>query len=379
MEATRSWMWPWLCAAVMAVGALVRAAEGPEPATFSLKPVVCKPGDDTGSVGHASTYVRLDRNGQAELPFATASGKLRFKVTGGKIIMDRNDDGRFNAADGEGAAGDQVSEVPVKLAGKDFQYPLSIRTGGNGPEEKPRYAVISGLAHLEAQVGETKVCLIDSNLSGRFGDAHDPEGEQEGDLLQIGSEDKQQPITRYIELDGKIQELKILGECEAIALRLHAGPTAALKVEAREGWKVETRLSHKGGAFVVDAEVGAKCMLLPGAYEIEWVTASSGSRKDDDGEARAEIQLYGGGSKGAPVQIKEGENALSFGPPFKLEFAAARSTEDASDIEITDVALAGAGGDRYRAYNHGSGGGNALNCYIRSGARSEKVSTLGYG
>jgi len=62
--------------------------------------------------------------------------------------------------------------------------------------------------------------------------------------------------------------------------------------------------------------------------------------------------------------------------PQKLDFTAARSTEDDADIEIKEVALVAAGGARSRPSTYGPDG---LACYVRAGGQEQRVASLQYG
>lgn len=356
---------------------LAAAALAADGTTLPLKPVVRTGPSD---VGREYRLVRPDKDGLGEIPFATASGKLRLKLSGQKVLADRNDDGKFDDADGDGAGKGETLKVPIKLAGKAFDYPFSVQFMQLGSRNlaQPQAVYLIGMVHLEAQMGQTVVRLYDTNLNGRFGDISVPDKEP-GDLLQVGAAPRGQPITRYVALDGKIQEFSVVNDGQAVKLQPYTGPTANVKVDAKEGWKVTAALRSSDGGFVGNCEGGAQAALLPGAYRLEQAKAESGPRKDEGGRSRAAIEFYAWGAKDASLQIKEGDSTLAFGPPFKLDFAAVRSTEDEADVNVTEVALIGAGGERYRADNYGSGGDSTMECAVRAAGRDTKVATLAYG
>jgi hypothetical protein len=60
----------------------------------------------------------------------------------------------------------------------------------------------------------------------------------------------------------------------------------------------------------------------------------------------------------------------------KLEFAAARSSEDAADVEIKEVAIVAADGVRHSARSDDPAG---ITCHIRADGKEQQVSVLAYG
>ena len=60
----------------------------------------------------------------------------------------------------------------------------------------------------------------------------------------------------------------------------------------------------------------------------------------------------------------------------KLDFTAARSSEDDADIEIKDVALVTADGARQRASSDDPAG---LTCCVRADGKEQQVAVLSYG
>jgi len=301
-------------------------------------------------------FLRFDKQGCAEVPFATASGKLRARLDGEKVLLDRNDDGKFDQADGEAVAAGMVTEVPVKLAGKDLAYRLALNLLGNA--QAGRQALLFSLVRLEAQAGPAVVRVYDANCNGRFGDLANPAGGDPGDIVQLGDKAPVVPLAKCVSLDGAIQELEVLNGGEAITLRPYTGTTAKFTVEAVEGWRVNATLAHAEKGFQTEAVSGASGLALPGTYRMVSVMSRSGAKSEAANPRESAVAFYGWGGAEA-VRITEGENRLRFGPPLKLEFTASRSPADEASFQIADVALVGAGGERYRACNYGSGGGGA--------------------
>ncbi|MCY3018699.1 MAG: hypothetical protein NTW87_06675 [Planctomycetota bacterium] len=364
----------WVITAILAA-ALASAAEPPAPGTYPLTP---QPGRNSGRERH---MLYLDKDGTGDMPFATASGKLRFRmVDERRVLIDRNDDGKADDADGPALERGLLAKIPIKLGGKPFDYPLFIAglyswDSNDGPT---RAVMVNSGVFLEAHVGQTTVLLFDTNCNGRFGDIEDLAAKKPGDMLQIGADGKLRPMAKCFELDGKIQEFQIVNDAEALKLQPYTGPTATLKTGAGNGWKVEMRLRHADGSFVADTTTGGSVMLLPGTYRLEPFLAASPSSETGK-NPKSPLQLYGAGVGATSVQIMAGENSLTFGPPLKLDFVASRSTEDDADVTVTDVTLTGAGGESYRADNCGAGGNSTITAFVRSGEKEKKVSSLAFG
>jgi hypothetical protein len=164
---------------------------------------------------------------------------------------------------------------------------------------------------------------------------------------------------------------------EAIKLLPYTGPTAKVKLNAKEGWKVRAQLQSEG-LFVAFPE-DTDALLVPGVYQVSWSQAQYGEKKTENGGDQYPVSLYGRAEKGVAVQIKEGQNNLAFGPPFQLDFAAARSATDAGEIAISDAYLVGAWGEHYRALNTGSNGESNLTCFVRAAGKEQEVAKLSYG
>ncbi|MCY3020418.1 MAG: hypothetical protein NTW87_15470 [Planctomycetota bacterium] len=381
----------WCLAATLAVGALVHASEPPEAPAYPLQPVFRKPGDKLSDSTCGSRVLHLDKNREAEMDFATASGKLRFRMLpdkvligpheiGYKFLVDRNGDGTIDGADGEAVAPKEVFTVPVTLGGKPFQYPLSIIQVYSLPLGEHAYCAINvaSMVYLEAQLGPPAK-LYDSNCNGRFGDIAGSASAGKDDLLEFGLKGEARPVSKCVLLpDGKLHEVQIVGGGEGIRFPPYAGPLATLTVNTKDEWRVRMRLRHTDSGFETDASTGTEVALPPGAYQAKWVNAEWRPKPNDaTGAARPAVTFVGLGALG--LQLKEGENNLPFGPPFKLDFTAARSTEDDADIEVAEVSLVGAGGERYRPRVFSAGGPKTIGVSIRAGGDEQRVCTLAYG
>jgi len=342
-------------------GLLLWAAE--DSPLYPLKQVISEA--PNGPDGEQS--IEMGKNGEGSMGFATPSGKLRVKLEGDKLLVDRSDDGKFDTLI---VPFQWASKVTVKVQGqKAFEYPLFL-TATRQPGASELCVSAASLVHLETQVGQTVVRLYDTNLNGRFGDP--------GDMMQLGAEGAVRAITKYVEIEGKIRELQVVNGGEAVKSPLYTGPTGTLKLQTQDGWKTEAQLEHAEGLFAASLK-NDESLLIPGAYRFVGAQAQFGAKTTANGREQYPIQLYSSGGKGAPIQIKEGQNSLALGPPFRLEFAAAKSTLDAANVIISDVFLVGSGGEQYYAANYGSSRDSTLTCFVRAAGREQSVSTLGYG
>jgi hypothetical protein len=364
--------------AILASSSL-RAAGGPGEEVLPLKPVVSGE-DDEGIVLYEQNrrIVQLDREGRGEIDFATPSGKLRFRVLENGVAVDRDGDGTIDRAEGDILSDGAVVKVPVQLAGKTFPYPIAInalRLSGGGNRG---LALIQGRVHLEAGTGATKIALLDSNLNGRFGDRHGKASAGEGDMLRIGDGSTLRPCTTHVEIGDSVRTMEIAGGGESIVLRRYSGPLSTLKVEAVTGWKTEASLWREDGGFAVDVKSGGEARLLPGAYRIARCGATHTAKKLIFFDS-ADVIFYGPASEARPVSIAEGANTWRMGPPFQLLFTAKRSTEDDDDVDITDVSIAGQGGDSYPVNNCSSNQSTTITAHVRAGSKEKKVAALTYG
>jgi hypothetical protein len=358
---------------MMAAGTATAAAEQAQTTTCPLTLIICTTKDQRETASSFGTGTMI-QNMQGEVPYASPSGKLRFKIVGEKkVLVDRNDDGKLDAADGEPVTFGDPVQVSVVLGDKHVQIPVVIEPmGDNG---KWFYARVVTLAWLEGEFEKTKLQIFDSNGNGRFGEIA-KKNEGLSDMIQIGQRPAQ-TLAEYLAIDGKLYKLKLADDCTSLTLKPYTGQTATLKLGAAEGWTINTTLNHKDDSFNTSLNAGETCTLLPGNYEIENLNAARGEK----GSENPSVSLSGAGNteKTKPIRINAGENTLTFGPPFKLEFAVTRSTEDAGDVEIGGVSLVGTGGEEYQACNNCQERSSSLTVWLRSGSKEQKVSTLSYG
>jgi hypothetical protein len=348
-----------------AAGLLLWAAE--ESPVYPLKQVIAPDPNDRNNGPNGEQSIEMGKNGEGSMDFATPSGKLRVKLDGDKLLVDRSGDGKFDTAI---VPAQWASKVTVKVQGpKAFEYLLFL-TASREPGSSDLSVSATSLMHLESQVGQTVVRLFDTNLNGRFGDP--------GDMMQIGAEGGVRAITKYVEIEGKIRELQVVNGGEGVKLPPYTGPTGTLKLQTKEGWNTVAQLEHAEGIFAASPK-NAESLLIPGAYRFVGAQAQFGAKTTANGREQYPIQLYSSGGKGAPIQIKEGQNSLALGPPFRLEFAAARSTLDAANVTISSVFLVGSGGEQYYAANYGANRDSTLTCFVRAAGREQAVSTLSYG
>jgi hypothetical protein len=365
---------------VALVGVAARAEDGPAAGTYPLKPVTMDK-KDGNPFQFGYQFARLGKDGKGEIAFATKSGKLRFSFADGKILIDRNDDGAFDANDGEGVkvgGGEPQSfEVPVTLAGQAFQYPAMIMAYVDDKQKQPEMIYITSRARLKADIGGTAVFLQDGNCNGKFTDASAENGR--ADSVQIGEKGKTRPLAKFMDVQGKLFAFEVTGEGEAVKLTPYTGPVGTAKVAAGDGWQVCAVLVGAETGLMVEATGDKAAQLIPGKYRIAGVMAGQGVKGGDFQSTRqADTMFYGQGGKAELLELKEGENALTYGPPFKLEAVVIKSQQKAGEYTVKDVFLVGAGGEKYRADNNGSAKATLAAC-VRSGGQEKEVFKLSYG
>jgi len=156
---------------------------------------------------------------------------------------------------------------------------------------------------------------------------------------------------------------------------------ATLQVTAADGWQVGATLEKKDADTGVEVTSGVNTKLALGTYEISNASAKFGKPAGKPGEEREPVMLWAGRSaQSSTVRITEGANNLRLGPPFRLEFSATVSSEDQADILFSDVAVVGAGGERYMPLNMNANDGEdaKLTWSVRAGKIEGAATSLGY-
>ncbi len=380
-----------LAACTLAGPALAAGPEG-DPITVELELV---PNTQLGSPRGVARF-RLGPDGEATRPFANAAGSLRVKLDGGKVFCDVNADGKIDAADGEGVAaparGRVMGEPPVlkvtaTIGGRDVKYPLTLLHAQQG------LVVLGGGAHLEGTLGDTTIELHDADVSGSFADvgrdtihARDrrapsapsmfgPAGSELGGILAVG---------------GELYNVRVIGGGKSLELTPYKGEKATLTLAPKApAVAALLMLARTDGRFTCQATSVRTTTLPTGDYRV--MRSAVALRPEADDRPAKEIatailggppvapMLVGGFTGGEkPISIAPGENTVSPGPPFELEFTA-RAAPASAKLEVTAANVVGTTGARYRAQIYGGDAEGALTVSVRAGGRTKQLTKLEYG
>lgn len=355
------------------------AGDYPLAGTHPLKPVTDTVAPDAWARGYL--YPKADRDNEAEVPFASAAGRLRLRIVGGnKVLMDCNGDGKLDEADGEAVGVHTTVPVTVMLAGRPCPYPIYV--SGLHRELASYCLALETRLHLEAQVGDKTLWLHDRNFTGRFGDMVEANAAQTWDLVQFGPKGALQAFGQCVVLAGALYECEVLNAGEALRLRPYAGPLATLALTAPAGWQVQVRVCHARSGLEAEAATGARVPLPVGEYRIKSLSAAlEMQERDAKTGRRRQVRFVKSAFKQASLSLQPGDNALPFGPPFRLEFEAAKTTADTESLVLGDAWLVGASGEFYGVRDFGAGGSGerTLACSVRANGREQEIGSVNYG
>jgi len=309
-------------------------------------------------------------DGRGEIPFATASGKLLLRVERGLLRADINGDAKLDQADGDGTPLHGSLSVPVQLGDRSIPYQLKAEMIFGG------MVVLASSTRLQGNVGNVPVVFVDTNVDGRFG--------QPGlDSYQVGSDGTCLRQGRTVQVGDALYHVEMTEDGGTVSTRPYGGPVATVTMAPAEPqWQVTLKLAHESHEMCAEVSSGEGCRLVPGSYQIEQATARF--------TKGATGVLAAARSERTPLlTLASGDNRIQAGPPFKLEFSAFCSKESPADVEIEDVALVGAAGERYRASVWWSSSGllsfftgkhkSRLECLVKQPEQVHRLSTMEYG
>ena len=310
------------------------------------------------------TYIRLDANGQGEIPFATAAGKLAVKKEGEKLRVDTNGDGVVDAQDAPACGIRETVKVPVRWGGRAVDYTLRVLF------LPKQFAGLGGACWLEGTVGQTRIRIRDQNLNGVFGEAGK-------DTVAVGEKETVGPLTRVLDLEGRPYSVALAADASSLHLAPYAGPRAWVAFKTDDpAVEVRAGLMETSGLAYAQCEGAAPAPCLAGSYRIQQLMLVERTPGAAPGQVRP---LLAGDGNGAILTLAAGTNTLTYGPPFTLAFKAVRAATNASVITVQSAALVGKGGETYRACDYANRPGSALVCLVRAGNEERKLATLEYG
>jgi virulence-associated protein VagC len=313
----------------------------------------------------------LDKDGKVVRSFATASGKWTLQVVNDKLRADTNGDGVIDDKDAPACEANNEQEavrvkVPVRFGEKTVDYPLCVRIQKS---DNQRFLIVGSAAMLEGKFGQHVIRIYDSDLDGRLGTPGDnvaielPQSKDRGGLNSL-------PWSRTMMFDGKLHEVELVNKGTALKLAPYTGPIAEVQLEFTQPVKNERAiLQEAGNVQLGQCSSRAMSVFVPGKYRIYNLNFQLG-------EGAGAVYLNASQAYNtAPLELKAGKNVIKVGPPFKMEFTAARNGEM---LESTQASITGQAGELYRPSVQ-EDRGDIFAAYIRLGEKEQKLTTLGFG
>ena len=326
-------------------------------------PMVLKESPDNASPT-GFTYIRLDANGQGELPFATATGKLVVKLDGEKLRVDTNGDGRVDDQDAPPRGIRETVKVPVRFGDRAASYTLRVLF------LPKQLAGLGGACWLEGTFGQTRIRIQDQNLNGVFGEAGK-------DTVALGEGGVVSPWTGTLEVEGRLYSVALGADASSLRLTPYAGPRAWVALKTDDpAVEVRAGLMETSGLAFAECQGAAPTRCLPGSYRIQHLMLVERAPGAAPGQARP---LLVGDGNGGILALAPGTNTVTYGPPFTLAFKAVRDAAGGPAFTVQSAALVGKGGETYRACDYANREGSALECLVRAGNEEQKLATLEYG
>lgn len=375
MARQSSWWVRVAAAGGLALGAVFGAgsarAQEPKSTTIDLKLVERKADEASFSNGYAA-----NKDGVVEIPFATASGKLKAQITTKRTLLvrvresiriDTNGDGVIDEKDAPAVSVSGSGQiirvkVPVKLAGKTIDYPIAFQAYGS-PEN--RYLLVGSGVMLESKFGDQTLRIIDDNVDGRFCGEGDrvliyPAGTRERSLGAGGMQ-----WTPTMEIAGKLYQLAAVNDSAQLKITPYTGPIAEVQIACEKPFTATATVT---GEMAGSWTMQRPAPFVPGKYSVQSVRLQYGNEK-------AQV-LYGQANpQQKPIELKAGKNLVKFGPPFKLDFDANRN---GALVEITGVTVAGASGEVYRPYVQDAKT-ESFAWYVKAGGKEKQLAALQFG
>lgn len=318
-----------------------------------------------GSNVHAygERYVALDEAGEGSMPFTTACGELKMRLVDDALLLDRNGDGTLNDADGAPVGNDETAEIAAHPFGTRASYPINVRICSDRRVRLQSQIVVKG-----EKDGATYE-LHDGNLDGRF-------DEYGTDMFRIKG--AWQCLAKVVRIDTELHGITVARNGGALRLSPYTGPLANVTVSCGEGgWLPELHVKHKDGEYIGKVALGMP--IPPGQYTIQGVRLI-GTVSDGSATGRRRVFLHGYDPEEETVlTLKEGSGTLTLGPPLKLAVKAVKLADDASKVKVVRASLIGVAGEKYRALATGDRVTSTLECWVRTGGKEEKLTTMRFG
>ena len=345
------------CALVGLLAALPLAAKAED--TSSTK-IPLEPGKSARG-GGGFKQLAFNKENEASIPFATASGQLKFKLDGRKIVADINGDGKIDKADGDGVTRGMKISIPIKSHGKALTYDIQFSFMHN------KVAYLNGMTVLNGKYNDKPFTIMDSNMNGKFNDTSI-------DVISFGSRSSRTPITSIASFGGKIKVLAFTDDSAELVLKAYTGEIGELTLKSsKTDWMGMLMLVKSDGTFNAVINSQTKAELIPGIYHIGSAVYANGGFD----YTTTKGMLYGQSQQ--PITVVKGSNELAIGAPFKLQVVATKSKENPNAITIEEVQLIGSLGINYRATVSGGKSKSTLTSFIRAGEKRQDLTKMEYG
>lgn len=310
----------------------------------------------------------IDKDGKARIPFSNASGMLILQLKEDKLQADTNGDGVIDDKDAPPVKPENVTiRVPAMVGGKLVNYPFFIR-GIEGSGQASRFVLVSPCGVLEGQLGSYTIRIKDSGRFGRFGESGDTLVLIDSSKSTSGPSAAAFPWSKTIDLDGSLYQIALVGDGAQLIVTPYTGPVAEVTVQsAVENASVNVTLSAEDGTQISSMTPNQTKRLVPTRYRVDCTLIAR--------EGETVSYLTGQSSDRAkPFDAVAGQNVLKVGPPFTLQFVAARKGDQ---IDLIDATLLGCSKESYRPSLQQQNT-ESFAAYIRAGEKETKLADLGF-
>lgn len=310
----------------------------------------------------------IDSDGLTTIqPFANDAGKLIIREENGKLHLDSNGDGVVDDKDDPPFVPSEITvTVDCNISGKRMRYPLHIcrvKENENKTASAKKWIECCQVAVLKGRYKEGAVSLTEQMPMAQFYTAS---------VLQISGFDRDDPrrtITNLYDfvlvVNGKVQIVEQLPDGPGLKITPYAGRAAELKLKIDKVIPCAgVNLSGYGKFGYVTTE--QKGLFVPGTYRVDCISLSNTNKPPN----------YMSGGLETPLILKEGENTLTLGPPFRMECGFSTNKDGA--LKITKIDIVGAAGERYRPVVP-TADGESLEWFIRAGTDEQSLGKLSYG
>ncbi len=304
--------------------------------------------------------LRIDKSGNGSIPFTNQAKKLHYQYRDGRVFIDLDGDGDLSDEKTGFANKDMATlTVPFGDGTIDYQLQFEIRPKWKSP------ILVAVRTALQAQIDGHTFQIQDGNTNGRFDDSNTDCLTRENDRKRLRQKD-------LFVLDGKFVQAAV--EETSLQFLTYRGPTCQVRAECKVPngrLLVAFRHPESGLSLTVDSGSGNAVTAIPGKVLIQNIRVAP-----DASSTKNSVGLFVRGM--APLTLKEGDNVISAGPPFKLKFSAVRKSAHLPHATVTGLSLIGVAGESYLSNVYGKDGSKSAS-FLRSQGEDRKMADLKYG